>query len=273
MTVLSKIVIWSREFGYRQAPVWYASSRETIDVFNTAGKKLRILNFIPNPFPLYDWIMGFYERPSDREALHGQTLERFRRIIEVGAGTGYLLSQLVRGTTEAQQITAVDLSEQMLRTEQAYLAEHGQLTGRLEFKQADCTSLPWPDSTFDLYVSSYLFDLLPEAELRQAIREMERVLVPDGYAILITMTTELDGMSRLRKLISRAMNELYRLGYNNGRWNPIWKFLFAGYAPHCRPMALARYLREADQMIPCFSKPSRVSLFPARIYYLRKGHD
>jgi ubiquinone/menaquinone biosynthesis C-methylase UbiE len=43
--------------------------------------------------------------------------------------------------------------------------------------------LPWKEDTFDLYVSSYLFDLLPEAELRQALKEMERVLVPDGYAI------------------------------------------------------------------------------------------
>ena len=252
--------------------MWYAASSEIIEEFNTIGKKLRILKFIPNPFPFYDWIMGFYERPSDREALHGPNLERCRRIIDVGAGTGYLLSQLVMATSDEQQITAVDLSEQMLRAAQAYLSECGQLTERLEFKQADCTSLPWPDNTFDLYVSSYLFDLLPEAELRQAVREMERVLVPDGHAILITMTTELEGMPGSKRLIFRAMNELYCLGYHTGRWNPFCKFLFAGYAPHSRPIALGRYLKETDYIVSSYTKLSRVSLFPVRIYYVRKSH-
>ncbi len=139
--------------------------------------------------------------------------------------------------------------------------------------QRDCTALPWPDNTFNIYLSSYLFDLLPEAELRQAIREMERVLQPDGYAILITMTTELEGVSSPMRLIYRLMNEFYNLGYQKGRWNPIWKFLFAGYAPHCRPIALGKYLREFTNLMPAYTKVSRVSLFPVRIYYIRKGHD
>jgi hypothetical protein len=67
--VPGKLSAWLKQFGYRQVPVWYATSQETIDEFDTIGKKLRILRFIPNPFPFYDWIMGFYERPSDREAL------------------------------------------------------------------------------------------------------------------------------------------------------------------------------------------------------------
>ena len=89
-------------------------------------------------------------------------------------------------------------------------------------------ALPWPDNTFHVYVSSYLLDLLPEVELRQAISELESVLKPDGHAVLITMTTELQGVSGFRRLVYRLMNELYCIGYEKGRWNPIWKFLFAG---------------------------------------------
>ena len=272
MSLYAKVVKWSKEFGFRQVPVWYDSSRTTIGEFNTIGKNLKILKVIPNPFPLYDWIMGFYERPSDRVALRGPIIERPTKIIDVGAGTGYLLSQLVSETTDEQQITAVDLSEQMLKNAESYLSKHNQLTPRLVFKRADCMALPWPDSSFDLYVSSYLFDLLPDEELRQAIREMERVLAPDGYAILITMTNELDGVPRLVKLLYRLMNEFYCLGYYKGRWNPVWKFLFSGYAPHCRPIALGKYLRESPNLIPAYTKVSRVSLFPVRVYYVRKGH-
>jgi len=265
---------WLKTIGYREVPVWYQSSHETIDEFDTIGKHLKILKIIPNPFPFYDWIMGFYERSSNRDALNGPILERARKIIDVGVGTGYLLSRLVKVTNENQEIIAVDLSQQMLRNSQGYLEKNDLSTARISFEKANSMDLPWPDNTFDLYVSSYLFDLLPEAELKQTIREMERVLRPDnGYAILITMTTELDGVSMFMKPIYRLMNELYCLGYHKGRWNPVWKFFFAGYAPHCRPIALGKYLRESPNMVIAYTKVSRVSFFPVRIYYIRKVHD
>jgi ubiquinone/menaquinone biosynthesis C-methylase UbiE len=273
MKMWSRIQRWFQEFGYRQVPVWYDSSETTIDDFQTIGKHLKIMKIIPNPFPFYDWIMGFYERASNRDALRGPMLERARNIIDVGVGTGYLLSRLVKVTNEKQQIAAVDLSQQMLHDSRAYLVKHGLLSHRLSFKSADCRKLPWEDNIFDLYVSSYLFDLLPESELEDTIQEMERILKPDGYAILITMTTELDGVRWYLKMLYRIMNELYCLCYKNGRWNPIWKFLFAGYAPHCRPIALGKYLRKFPDLVLSYTKVSRVSLFPVRIYYLRKGHD
>ena len=263
----------ARQFGLRQVPTWYDSSASVTDEFQTIGKKLKILKFIPNPFPFYDWIMGFYERESNREALRGPILERSRKILDVGAGTGYLLGRLVKVTAEGQDIIAVDLSDQMLRNSEAYLTKHDLMAPRIQFIQADCMQLPWEDNTFDLYVSSYLFDLLPEVELRKALMEVERVLLPDGFAILITMTTELDDLPWFRRAVYRVMNELYCLGYHKGRWNPIWQFLFAGYAPHCRPIALGNYLHEMDNMVMSYTKLSRVSLFPVRIYYVRKGHD
>lgn len=272
MTLWSKITNRVRQIGVRQVPVWFDSSESVINEFQTIGKKLKILKIIPNPFPFYDLIMGFYERESNREALRGPILERSRWILDVGAGTGYLLSRLVKATQEGQEIIAVDLSRQMLENSKSYLSKQNQLTSRVSFKEADCRALPWEDNTFDLYVSSYLFDLLPESELEQALIEMERVLVPDGYAILITMTTELEDLPKLKNIFYRLMNELYCLGYGKGRWNPIWRFLFAGYAPHCRPIALGQYLRNMGNMVLSYTKLSRVSLFPVRIYYVRKGH-
>lgn len=272
MNLWSNITIWIHQIGLRQVPVWFDSSASVIHEFQTIGKKLKILKIFPNPFPFYDLIMGFYERGSNREALRGPILERSRKIVDVGAGTGYLLSRLVKATQEGQDIVAVDLSRQMLRNSESYLSKHNQLTPRISFEKADCRALPWEDNTFDLYVSSYLFDLLPEPELKQALQEMERVLVPDGYAILVTMTTELNDVPRIRKIFYRLMNEFYCLGYHKGRWNPVWRFLFAGYAPHCRPIALAPYLRDSDNMVMTYTKMSSVSLFPVRIYYVRKGH-
>ena len=161
----------------------------------------------------------------------------------------------------------------MLTNAQNYLKKQNQLTKRIKFHQADCQNMPWANNSFDLYVSSYLFDLLPEVEIKKAIVEMERILKPDGYAILITMTTEFEDVSLIHKSFYRLMNEFYCLGYDKGRWNQLWKMIFDGYAPHCRPIALGRYLRESRQMMVVYSKLSHVSLFPVRIYYVHKIHD
>jgi ubiquinone/menaquinone biosynthesis C-methylase UbiE len=264
---------WLSNLGYREVPVWFESSLKITNEFQTIGQKLKILKIIPNPFPFYDWIMGFYERISNREALRGPVLESSKKIIDVGAGTGYLLSRLVKATREGQQIVAVDLSQQMLKNSRSYLEKHEQLSPRISFEQSDCRKLPWDDDTFDLYVSSYLFDLLPEDELKQALCEMERILKPDGYGILVTMTTELQDLPWLSRNFYRFMNELYCIGYHKGRWNPIWRFLFAGYAPHCRPITLSHYLHRLDKMVIAYTKTSRVSFFPVRIYYVRKSHE
>lgn len=261
------------DFGKKQVPVWFDSSASVTDDFQIVGRKHKLFRVIPNPYPLYDWIMGFYERSSNRDALSGPTLERTKSIVDVGVGTGYLLGQLVNLTSSHQQITAVDLSSQMLENSRNYLEKNNLLSERISFKKADCRNLPWNDGTFDLYVSSYLFDLLPENELREALKEMARILRPDGYSIIITMTTELDDVPPIRRSFYRTMNELYNFGYRDGRWNFIWGALFAGYAPHCRPIALGKYLKETDNMIIAYSKVSRVSLFPVRVWYLRKGHD
>jgi len=257
-------------FGYRQVRVWYGSSPAVADQFETISKKLRFLKIIPNPYPFYDWIMGFHERWSNRAALRGPVLEGTNIILEAGVGTGYLLSQLVKKAKKATTISAVDLSPQMITAAKNYIRRKNLLSQVLTFVRGDCRRLPYPDGYVDLYVSSYLFDLLSEEEMDAALTEMERVLSPNGHAILVSMTTELDGLWAPVRLFYRVTNELYCLGYYRGRWNRIWKFLFAGYAPHCRPIALGRHLKAATALTVEYTKVSHVSLFPVRIYYVGK---
>lgn len=259
-------------FGYRQVPVWYGSSVAVADQFETISKNLKFLKLIPNRYPFYDWIMGFHERWSNRAALRGPVLERTTNVLEAGVGTGYFLGQLVKRAKNARSVSAVDLSPQMILAAKNYLRKKNLLSSSLFFVRSDCRHLPYADGTFDLYVSSYLFDLLSDEEIESTVTEMERVLSPDGHAILITMTTELDDMRMPARFFCRIMNELYCLEYHRGRWNGIWRFLFAGYAPHCRPIALSTYLKGAPSLTIEYTKVSHVSLFPVRICYVRKSH-
>jgi len=261
-----------RDFGYRQVPVWYGSSVAVADQFEIIGRNLKFLKLIPNPYPFYDWIMGFHERWSNRAALRGPVLERTTNVLEAGVGTGYFLAQLVKRAKNAKTISAVDLSPQMIAAAKNYLLKKNLLSSSPFFVRSDCRHLPYGDGTFDLYVSTYLFDLLNDEEIKSTVKEMERVLAPQGHAILITMTTELDDVRWPIRFLCRVTNELYCLGYHRGRWNGIWRFLFAGYAPHCRPIALGKYLKLVPSLRIEYTKVSHVSLFPVRIYYVGKSH-
>lgn len=176
-----------RDFGYRQVPIWYGSSVVVADQFETISKNLKFLKLFPNPYPFYDWIMGFHERWSNRAALRCPVLERTANVIEAGVGTGYFLGQLVKKARNAATVCAIDLSPQMISAAKSYITKKNLASAALFFVRSDCRHLPYADGTFDLYVSSYLLDLLNDEEIESTLQEMERVLAPDGHAILITM--------------------------------------------------------------------------------------
>ena len=94
MRFITNISQFTDVFGYRQVPVWYDRSSSVTDDFQTIGKKLKFIKVIPNPYPFYDWIMGFYERWSNQAALDGPVLDGAHKILDAGVGTGYLLSQI-----------------------------------------------------------------------------------------------------------------------------------------------------------------------------------
>ena len=118
-----------RTFGYRQVPVWYGTSIAVTDQFETISRPLKFLKVIPNPYPFYDWIMGFHERWSNRAALRGPVLERTINVVEAGVGTGYFLAQLVRKAKNARTISAVDLSPQVISAAKVLNEEESTLFG------------------------------------------------------------------------------------------------------------------------------------------------
>ena len=235
------------------------------------SKSRKILNVFGPKRPLYDRIMGDFEQRSNRAAVQGPLDPSASSIVDVGCGTGHLLrlvADLYRNT--AKSLMAIDLSQNMLDESQSFLQRTGRLYPFLSFQRADCRSLPLEGASCDLYVSSYLFDMLPAEELPDALSEMQRVLKPGGQALVSTMTLELQSMPWLLRFGALGAITLYNAGYRNGRWNGIWGALFSGYAPHCRPIDLGERLREHTDLCVEFSLLSRVTIFPVRIYYLRK---
>lgn len=96
-----------------------------------------------------------------------------RRVLDVGAGTGKLLGNLI-GLYPAADLVGLDLAYGMSQVAQANLAEHHStacLTG-------DAESLPFIDRSYDLVVSTSALQWVNS--LDGAFSEAFRVLVPGG---------------------------------------------------------------------------------------------
>jgi ubiquinone/menaquinone biosynthesis C-methylase UbiE len=106
-------------------------------------------------------------------------------IVDLGTGTGTLARAMIRRWPVAR-VTAVDLSDEMLRaTQRAADEEFGPaVSARLALQQAPADRLPFADDAFDLVVSSFVLQLVPNREA--VYREVRRVLRPGGRFAFVT---------------------------------------------------------------------------------------
>lgn len=102
---------------------------------------------------------------------------RAASVLEVGAGTGALTSQLRARLSADVTITATDLNEPMLAVAQARMAASGLDQG-VTWRVADAMALPFGDRTFDVVASQFVLMFFPDKP--RAAREAFRVLRPDG---------------------------------------------------------------------------------------------
>ena len=100
----------------------------------------------------------------------------YRRILELGCGTGRFTSALSREFPDAQ-LVAVELSASQLRYARALSARAG-LAWELIQAPAEATGLP--DGSVDLAASFTLFHELPAKATKAVVEEMFRVLEPGG---------------------------------------------------------------------------------------------
>ncbi|RMH59729.1 MAG: class I SAM-dependent methyltransferase [Candidatus Hydrogenedentota bacterium] len=140
---------------------------------------------------LYDLLDAPWERIYRRlrpEILSGMS----GRILEAGFGTGRNAEHYPAGV----EVVAFDLSESMLRFGKRR-ARVSSAAPRL--LQADALRLPFPPNTFDFYIATFLYCVLPDALQPRALREMIRVLKPGGRFRLLEILYSKTLRIRLRQ--------------------------------------------------------------------------
>lgn len=101
-----------------------------------------------------------------------------KRVLDVGCGTGRTLMQLGSAHPEHKYF-GVDLSPYYVDRARELLA------GRdVSLLVDNGEALPLKDASFDAVVSVFLFHELPTRARRNVLREMRRVLVPGGLAVI-----------------------------------------------------------------------------------------
>jgi ubiquinone/menaquinone biosynthesis C-methylase UbiE len=123
---------------------------------------------------LMDWVMS----GEAFQRLRAQLLKDARgKVLEIGYGTGLNLPHYPAYVTH---LTLVDPAR-LLRSKVQQRA--AQVTFPVAVEQQRAESLPFPERHFDSVVSTWTLCTIPDP--RQALREIRRVLKPDGLLLFL----------------------------------------------------------------------------------------
>lgn len=128
----------------------------------------------------WDEIRSLYVSEADVEAaiLKAAGQGPFRRLVDLGSGTGRMLTLLA---PRAEQALGLDLSQQMLNIARSHVAEAG--LERCELRHGDIFGTRLPDGCADLVVVHQVLHYLGDPAA--AVKEAARITAPGGRLIIV----------------------------------------------------------------------------------------
>jgi ubiquinone/menaquinone biosynthesis C-methylase UbiE len=106
-----------------------------------------------------------------------------RNGIDVGCGGGRLVIKLAK-SYPFSEVVGLDLSDEMLKLAKERVASAG-LSDRVKFSKGNAERIPYPDSSFDLVVST--ISLHHWSKPRRVFDEIARILRPGGKCMVADM--------------------------------------------------------------------------------------
>lgn len=139
---------------------------------------------------LFNRIAGSYDRLNHLLSLNidkkwrKKAVKRLvpcQNLLDVAIGTADLAIEIVK-QGKAQHVTGIDLSAEMMKIGVEKVAKRN-MQGLIEFVEGSALALPYPDGHFDTVTCAY--GVRNFSDLDQGLREMRRVLKPDGQLMIL----------------------------------------------------------------------------------------
>jgi ubiquinone/menaquinone biosynthesis C-methylase UbiE len=100
------------------------------------------------------------------------------RVLDVGCGPGFYVTELLAVVGREGSVAGVDTSADML----AVAAKRAEGHSNVQFHEADATSLPVPDASFERALCVQVLEYV--RDVPAALREMHRALRPGGRVLV-----------------------------------------------------------------------------------------
>jgi ubiquinone/menaquinone biosynthesis C-methylase UbiE len=150
---------------------------------------------------------AFYEVAALDDLIRHGGFEQAKNVFELGCGTGRLALQLLTTCLPpSASYLGIDLSQTMVDIATQRLSP---FMDRAKVQKSNGSLLfPLADNSVDRVVSAYVFDLLSEEDIRQAIREAHRVLAPKGRLCVVSLA---EGVTLPSRIVSTLWAALFHL--------------------------------------------------------------
>jgi SAM-dependent methyltransferase len=103
------------------------------------------------------------------------------RVLDVACGTGIAARRVAPMVGASGQVVGIDISPDMLEVAR----DRAQTEGlAIDWREASAVDLPFPEQSFELVICQQGLQFFPDRP--KAVREMRRVLSPDGRAVIAT---------------------------------------------------------------------------------------
>jgi demethylmenaquinone methyltransferase/2-methoxy-6-polyprenyl-1,4-benzoquinol methylase len=163
-----------------------ACKSELAQLLRTKDERRRFYDKIA---PCYDLLAERSEQPIRETAFDMLSPAPGERILEIGFGTGHLLSRIAESVGEEGCAYGIDISQEMLRLTEL-VVEAKKLNSRVELVRGDAVSLPFDDDMMDAVILCFTLELFDTPEIPQVLAECKRVLRPNGRLVAAALSKE-----------------------------------------------------------------------------------
>ena len=182
-------------WGHRRAVAW--AMHRQFGTMRATDAPQRWFFDVWSSFYDLEWVQRAVYRPEQDAVVAVLRSDGARRVLDVGCGTGQLAHRL-RLTDAGVRVVGCDFSLGMLRAAR-------DRDRRIAWVQGDALRLPFASESFDAVVSTQAFHWFPDQ--RAALREIARVLRPEGAFVLTVVRPVLGMLARIIEESARVLRQ------------------------------------------------------------------